>query len=459
MNGLQKYPHLAARVFNTPLLIHPQKLDAIIAGLGSRLLGSGPLTINAVGADGAQLLPADLFSTRKGARASDERGYKVVDGVAVININGPLLHRSRFDSADSSYMLGYNDIAADVEHAMSHPDVHAVLKVWASPGGEADGAFEFSDRMAALRGKKPMISIADGLAASAAYLGASASDEIIITSTGYVGSIGVVMRHVDFSQALAADGIKVTHIYAGAHKVDGNPYEPLPDAVRADYQAEIDGLMTMFVETVAKNTGLDPMAIRKTQAATFRGVSAVAVGLASRLGTTDQIISELAAQRNRSYPSGQTARATANQGDSMSGNTNPGGQTTAATATTPAAAFSQSDIDQARAAGVAAGAKAERDRVGSILTHEKAGANMALAVQCVNSGLTAEQAGAILGTAPAQAVATVAATSNNAFAAAMAATGNPQVSGVEASAEAGNEEAALAGQILAAFSLGGKARA
>ena len=457
MNGLQ-YPHLAARVFNTPLLVHPQKLDAIIAGLGSRLLGSGPLNVNAVGADGAQLLPADLFSTRKGARASDERGYKVVDGVAVININGPLLHRSRFDMADSSFMLGYNDIAADVEDAMNHPDVHAVLKVWTSPGGEADGAFEFADRMAALRGKKPMVSIADGLAASAAYLGASASDEIIVTSTGYVGSIGVVMRHVDFSQALAADGIKVTHIYAGAHKVDGNPYEPLPDAVRADYQAEIDGLMTMFVETVAKNTGLDPMAIRKTQAATFRGVSAVAVGLASRLGTTDQIISELAAQRNRSYPSGQTARATANTGETMSGNTNPGGHTSATTAT-PAAAFSQSDIDQARAAGVAEGAKAERDRVGAILTHEKASANMALAVQCVNSGLTAEQSGAILGTAPAQVFATVTATSNNAFAAAMAATGNPQVSGVEASAEAGNEEAALAGQILAAFSLGSKARA
>jgi hypothetical protein len=142
----------------------------------------------------------------------------------------------------------------------------------------------------------------------------------------------------------------------------------------------------------------------------------------------------------------------------MSGNTNPGGQTTAATATTPAAAFSQSDIDQARAAGVAEGSKAERDRVGSILTHEKAGANMALAVQCVNSGLTTEQAGAILGTAPAQ-FAVAEAKLGNAFAAAMAATGNPQVSGVEASAEMGNKEAALAGQILAAFSLGGKARA
>lgn len=454
------YPHLAARVFNTPLLIHPQKLDAILAGLGPRLLGANVPLILQPGADGAQLLPADLFSTKKGVRASDERGYKIVDGVAVINVNGPLLHRSKFDMADSSYMLGYNDIAADVEHAMAHPDVHAVLKVWTSPGGEADGAFEFADRMAALRGKKPMVSIADGLAASAAYLGASASDEIVVTATGYVGSIGVVMRHVDFSQALAADGIKVTHIYAGAHKVDGNPYEPLPDAVRADYQAEIDGLMTMFIDTVARNTGLDPMAIRKTQAATYRGVSAVAVGLASRIGTTDALLSELAALRSRSYPSGQTARATANQGDSMSGTTQPGGQTAAPAATAaanPSPAFTQADLDQARAQGHAAGVTAERERVGSILGHERAGAHMGVAQQCINTGLTAEQSTAILASLPAAAPAAAGSQRNSAFDAAMAAIGNPKVTGVEAGAGTGDaaedESAEAASSILAAFAL------
>jgi signal peptide peptidase SppA len=452
MNGLQ-YPHLAARVFNTPLLIHPQKLDAIIAGIGSRLLGGGlsaqPVSINAVDANAAQLLPAEMFSTRRGARS--DRGYQVVDGVAVVGVRGALVHRTRMD-ADSTMLLGYNDVAADIEDAMNNTDVHAVMLSWDSPGGEVQGAFELAERIASMRGKKPMISMADSMAASAAYLGASASDEVVLTSTAYLGSIGVVMRHVDFSKALEADGVKVTHIYAGAHKVDGNPYEPLPDSVRADYQLEIDDLMTMFVETVAKNTGLDPMAIRKMQAGTYRGVSAVAAGLASRISTSDQILSELAATRSRSFPSGQAARATANQGDSMSGNTTPGGQASPA-----ATAFSQADIDQARAAGAADGAKAERERVGAILTHEKASANMAMAVQCVNSGLTAEQAGAILGAAPAPIVA-VQASAGNAFAAAMAATGNPQVSGVEASGDAANEEAALAGQILAAFSLG-KAKA
>jgi hypothetical protein len=40
------------------------------------------------------------------------------------------------------------------------------------------------------------------------------------------------MRHVDYSRALANEGINVSHIFAGEHKVDGNPYQPLPTSVR-----------------------------------------------------------------------------------------------------------------------------------------------------------------------------------------------------------------------------------
>lgn len=456
---MNQYPHLAARVFNTPLLIHPQKLDAIIAGLGPRLLGTqAPIVI--AGDLASASLPAEMFSTRRG-KADAERGYKVVDGVAVVSVSGVLAHRTRFDSATSDFVLGYNSIAADLEHAIGNDDVHAVLAVFDTPGGEAQGAFEFSDRVHGLRGKKPMVAIADGLMASAGYLGGSAFDEVVVTQTGYVGSIGVVMRHVDFSGALAADGVKVTHIFAGAHKVDGNPYEPLPDAVRADYQAEIDGLMTMFIDAVARNTGLDPMAVRKTQAATYRGVSAVAAGLASRIGTTDQLISELSALRGRSFQSGQTARATANQGDSMSGNTPAGGQPAATNVTADGGGIS--DLQSAaRAEGHAAGVSAERARVSSILGHERATAHMAVAVQCINTGMTAEQAGAVLGAMPEQAPAAQSAKAgaqNPTFAAAMAAVKNPDVSGIEAGgADASSEELAAA-SVLATFRLASGAKA
>lgn len=435
-----KYPHLSARIFNTPLLIHPGKLDAIIAGLGDRLFGQ-QIHIHAagdVGQAGASLAP-EMFSTRRGERT--ERGYRVVDGVAVISVSGALLHRSRFDMAQSATMLGYNDLAADVEDAMAQPDVHAVLKVYDTPGGEAQGAFEFGRRMYDLRGRKPMVSVADGMALSAGYLGASAADELVVTSTGYVGSVGVVARHVDFSRALDADGITVTHIFAGAHKVDGNQFEPLPESVRKDWQDDINGLYGMFVDDVATYRGMDAAVVRKTQAATYSGQLAVAAGLADRISTTDQLISELAARRVRSYPVGHVAQSTAAKGETMSG-TNPGGQQ-AANPSVPAAnagaplAHTASELAEARAAGVAQGATAERERVSGILNHEGAAGRTTLAVTCITSGLSVEQAGAVLGAAPAGAAAAAAAAAapGNALASAMNALGNPKVSGVEPQGE------------------------
>lgn len=437
---MKAYPHLAARIFNTPLLIHPQKLDAIIAGLGGRLIGADTPLIH-VGTEAATLA-ADLFSTKRGARA-ENRPYQVKEGVAVIRASGALVHRSRLE-ADSSYLLGYNDLAADVEDAMANADVHAVLLEMDSPGGEAQGAFELSDRLFDLRGKKPMYAIADSLAASAAYLAGSAADEFLITNTGYAGSIGVVMRHVDFSAALASDGIRVTHIFAGAHKVDGNPYEPLPAAVRDDMQAEIDGLYTLFVDAVARNRRMDAQAVRNTQARTFRGVAAKAAGLADRISTVDALITELAGQRARSYPVGQSARATAQPGEPLMSDP----QKPAGTTDQPAAGLTQADLDRARAEGVQEGASAERARVSAILGHESASCSP-LALQCIGTGLTIEQSTAILGAAPKAAVSQPAAAASG-FAAAMAATGNPDVSGLDGKGEQ-NDEAALAASILAAF--------
>ena len=125
----------------------------------------------------------------------------------------------------------------------------------------------------------------------------------------------------------------------------------------------------------------------------------------------------------------------------------------AASTTAPVAAtFAQADIDQAGAAGHQAGVIAERERTSAILGHAGAAANMTLAVQCVQLGLSADQAATLLGAQTASASSPVApAVAQNTFAAAMASLGNPAVSGVEAAAApAGGDEAALAAQVIAA---------
>jgi signal peptide peptidase SppA len=425
---MKTYPHVASRIFNTPLLIHPQKLDAIIAGLGHRLLGlqggiGGDFAADAI-APGVAALSPELFSTRKGERVREAGwpGYKVVDGVAVVSADGALVHKTAFDMNASAMLLGYDTLAAAVEHAMANPDVHSVLMVWESPGGEVQGAFEFADRIAAA-GSKPLLHIADGMAASAAYLGGSAKGKPYITATGYAGSIGVVMRHVDYSGAIAKEGISVEYIFAGAHKVDGNPFSKLPAPVRAEYQAQINTIYEMFVTTVAKHTGLSVEQIRATEARTYMGQAAVDAGLAAAVTTTDALITELAANRSRSYPAGASGTAH-NQGGSMS-------DPKAAAGGNQPATFTQADIDKARAEGHAAGAKegadsgakAERERVSSILAHKEAEGRGALAMQCVKSGLSVEQSAELLAAAPKQS----AAAAGNPFTAAMGALGNPDV--------------------------------
>lgn len=436
------YPHLADRLLNTPLLLHPQKLDAIIAGLGGRLLGVDGLQMDAAELTARAALPAEMFTTRRGERT--ERGYRVVDGVAVISAMGGLVHRTKL-AADSSLLIGYNDLAADVEDALGKADVHAIALVMDSPGGEVAGAFELAERIYAARGRKPMVAVADGMAASAAYLAASAADEVVLTPTSYVGSIGVVMRHVDFSRALANDGITVSHIFAGEHKIDGNPYQPLPDAVRAALQADIEGLYQMFVQAVAKHRGMSEQAVRDTRAGVYRGVAAVAARLADRIGTVDAVVAELATRRTHTVATAvgislqpwETSMSEASANAAAAAPAAPAGVTTTTTTAAAPATASQADLDKARAEGAAA----ERARVTAITSHANAAANPAITQQCIATGLSAEQAKGFLDAAPA---AGAAAAAGNQFAAAMAAMGNPNVSGIEAAAPQGGAAEAQA---------------
>lgn len=122
-----------------------------------------------------------------------------------------------------------------------------------------------------------------------------------------------------------------------------------------------------------------------------------------------------------------------------------------------ATTFTQTDLDAARAeghrAGLTAGTEAERVRVSGILTHAEAEGRTALAHQCITTGLSAEQAAAILAASPRQ---SAPAAAGNAFAAAMAGIGNPDVKPDAAAAQESDAQATAA-NIVALFQ-GSKAK-
>ncbi len=310
------HARIAARAFNTPLLVEPSKAMAFLSGLGPRILGRRmELTESDDAPAGTAALPAraSILAGKLAERLqqNDNAPYPVVDGIAVIEISGVLIHRGGW-IGQSSGQTSYEGIAAQIEAAARDPSVRGVALEIDSFGGEVAGVFDLADRIRAIRGTKPVWAFVAEHAFSAGYALASQADRILLPRTGAVGSIGVVVMHADLSGQLDQDGVRVTLIHSGQHKVDGNPYEPLPENVRNNIQREIDVLRFLFAETVAAGRAgrLSQEAALATEAATYRGADAVSAGLADEVIDLSRGFARFRESLSRPSPTARLPRAT-----------------------------------------------------------------------------------------------------------------------------------------------------
>ena len=209
------------------------------------------------------------------------RPYNVSDGVLTIPVKGSL---EKGTMQYGRYATGYEYIHRAAARGMSDPGVNSVMLHVDSPGGTSDGLEDLADQLSAYRGRKPMTAMVDSLCCSAAYWLASSADSISTSRSGYLGSIGVRTMHVDFSKMLNKIGINVTHIFSGAHKVDGNMEEPLPKRVRDDLQAQCDKVRERFVAAVAQNRDMSDSDVRDTEARVFDAEQSMSLGFADRIG-------------------------------------------------------------------------------------------------------------------------------------------------------------------------------
>jgi signal peptide peptidase SppA len=306
------HAQIAQRAFNTPLMVDPAKALAFLSGLGPRITGQ-EITFHGIdlpSAGAEQTIPparASLFGNDLAQRhqRNGAQPYAVIDGIAVIEIAGTLVHRGAW-IGQSSGLTSYEGIAAQLQAAIADPSVRGIALDIDSFGGEVAGAFDLADRIRAARAQKPVQAFVAEHALSAGYVLASQADRIILPRTGAVGSIGVVALHTDMSGALDQKGIAVTLIHAGSHKIDANPYQPLPQALNDQMQRELEVVRFLFAETVAAGRGdrLTHAAALATEAAVFRGADAIAAGLADELADpVTAFRSFVAAPRGTTSPS------------------------------------------------------------------------------------------------------------------------------------------------------------
>jgi signal peptide peptidase SppA len=220
------------------------------------------------------------------ARIDESRAYPVINGTAFIPIRGVLLNG--FYGQWGSYATGYQWIQKHFVDAMDDPSIDQVAFVIDSPGGHATGCSEVASVIRSMRDQKPTFALVEGMMASAAFFIGSAMGTIVATTTTEVGSIGTIMTHMSYEAAMDTYGIEVTHIYKGAHKVDGSPYKNLTEQARARYDAHAQTHYDLFVQGVAAGRGdkLNEQAARDTEANMFLGAEALDKGLIDVLVTS-----------------------------------------------------------------------------------------------------------------------------------------------------------------------------
>jgi len=232
---------------------------------------------------------------------NEPKRYENLNGVGVIHLDGVLARRANLFmqiSGGTSTELALAQFRA----ALADREASSILLAIDSPGGTVDGTQELAETIFANRGKKPIVAVALGTIASAAYWIGAAADQLYLASdTTMVGSIGVVATHVDISQAEHNIGIKTTEIAAGKYKRIASQYAPLTQEGRATMQDMVDQIYTAFVNDVATFRGRSVETVIQDMAdgKIFIGSKAVQVGLADGFAQEQDVLSALQQGRTR----------------------------------------------------------------------------------------------------------------------------------------------------------------
>lgn len=276
-----KYLHILAAAAAELWAMHPEKLAAIVDLLAMQAFGG-------------------KFSAEEiEARITNQRAHDVAkaDGaVAILPLRGVIANRMGMMD-DVSGGTSSERFGAQLQAALADPAIKAIVLDVDSVGGAVSGSTELSAMLYGARGTKPIVAQVNATAASAAYWIASACDEVAVTPSGAVGSIGVLGVHDDLSKAMEKAGVARTLVSAGKYKIEGHPFAPLEDDARAAMQARIDDAYATFVRDVARNRNVTLSAVRDGfgQGRMVDAETAVREGMADRVGTMQDTLQRFGA--------------------------------------------------------------------------------------------------------------------------------------------------------------------
>lgn len=279
-----KHERFITWCLSTPWALMPERMAAYAAVLARSV--TADTVVRAI--EGAPVAFDDEPAAGPRTRGNSGRS----GAIAVIPVHGPIVQRASqigmCESGTSCDMIG-----AQMADAMADDTVAQVLLDVDSPGGSVYGVQELAAQIAGA--KKPVVAIANSLAASAAYWLGCAANEFYVMPGGEVGSIGVWMAHQDWSKALAEAGVDMTLVSAGKYKVEGNPYQPLDADARAFMQSRVDDYYAAFTKGVSKGRKVPIDAVRSGmgQGRVLGADDALSEKMVDGIATFEQVVANM----------------------------------------------------------------------------------------------------------------------------------------------------------------------
>jgi protease IV len=185
--------------------------------------------------------------------------------------------------SDAIYSYTARDMIAQIQYAIDHPEVRAVVLVFDTPGGTVVDTEAVYMELSRLREKKPVVTAVNGMAASGGYYLAANTDHIYVKPTSMIGNIGVI------GYLPPAPFIIEDIITTGPYKLWGAPRD-------ADMR-QIEMVKQGFFEAVSLGRGeklkAGPEVIFTGQI--WAGVEAVRLGVADEIGTETDAVKKAAA--------------------------------------------------------------------------------------------------------------------------------------------------------------------
>lgn len=196
----------------------------------------------------------------------------LVIGILIASaIPRPVIGIIRLD--DAIYAQSARDMIAQINYAIEHPEVRAVVLAFDSPGGTVVDTESVYMELTRLREKKPVVTVINGMSASGAYYLSVNTDYIFAKPTSLVGNVGVI-GYLPSSPMILEEVIST-----GPYKLWGSP--------RDTDMRQIEMIKQGFYQAVTLGRGdrlkIDSDTLLRGQI--WPGLEALRLGLIDELGT------------------------------------------------------------------------------------------------------------------------------------------------------------------------------